>query len=189
MTRSPLFACPHKQRVVVGEWGPLFRRTVIQPGFFCSFLLQCNMPPTFLWIVAVFDSHSDRLVDICIPTHPALHSMLIVCSFGSLPSQSQVPHSLLRLCSKVGFFAVFPAHFFCSALCHPHACDAVSDSHSDQLPRTLPENPAFNTSVRALYAHFLQVLQSAQSTPTSRFLAHTLFRGIIRCTKTSGIAS
>ena len=74
--------------------------------------------------------------------------MLIFWSFGSLPSQSQVPDSLLRICSQGGFFTVFPAHFFCSALCHPHACAAVSASHSDQLLRTL------HSTVPALYAHF-----------------------------------
>ena len=98
---------------MVTDWGPLFRRRVIQPGFFRSFLLQCIVPPTCLCIAA------------------------------------------------------------------------VSDSRSDQLLRTLHPN----TSVPALYAHFLLLLQSAQSVPSSRFLAQTLFRGIIRCTKTSGFAS
>ena len=70
----------------------------------------------------------------------------IVCSFsgaGSLPSQSQVPDSLLRFCSQGGFFTVFVAHFFCSALCHPRACAAVSASHSDQLLRTLHSTHPF----------------------------------------------
>ena len=35
------------------------------------------------------------------------------------------------------FRSFFFAHFFCSALCHPRACAAVSASHSDQLLRTL----------------------------------------------------
>ena len=83
--------------------------------------------------------------DICIPTHPFLHCMFIFWSFGSLPSQSQVPDSLLRLCSEVGFFTGFSAHFFCSALCHPCACAAVSasDSDSDQLLRTLQSTHPF----------------------------------------------
>jgi len=76
------------------------RRRVMQPGFFCSFLLQCNVPPTCLCIAAVSDSHSHQLL-------------------GHL---------------------------------HP------------------------NTSVPALYAHFLQLLQSAQSVPSSRFLPQTLLR-------------
>jgi hypothetical protein len=76
------------------------RRRVMQPGFFCSFLLQCNVPPTCLCIAAVSDSHSHQLL-------------------GHL---------------------------------HPNTC------------------------VPALYAHFLQLLQSAQSVPSSRFLPQTLLR-------------
>ena len=49
------------------------------------------------------------------------------------------------------------AHFFCSTTCHPRACAAVSDSHSDQLLRTL--HPS--TSVRASNAHFLRLSQLA----------------------------
>ena len=86
---------------MVAEWGPLFRRRVIQPGFFCSFLLHCKVPPTFLYIAAVSNSHSHQLL-------------------GHL---------------------------------HP------------------------NTSVPALYAHFLELWQSAQSVPSSRFLAQILFTG------------
>ena len=77
------------------------------------------------------------------------------------------------------------AHFFCSTTCHPRGCAAVSDSHSDQVLRTLLPN----TSVLASNAHFLRLSQPAQSVPSSRFLAQTLFRGIIRCTKTSGFAT
>ena len=47
---------------MVAEWGPLFTRRVIQPGFFCSFLLQCKVPPTFLYVTAVSDSHSHQLL-------------------------------------------------------------------------------------------------------------------------------
>ena len=61
-------------------------------------------------------------------------------------------------CSDFVQRQIFSAPLFCSALCHPPACAAVSDSHSDQLLRTLHPN----TSVPALYAHFLQLLQSAQ---------------------------
>ena len=86
---------------MVAEWGPLFTRRVIQPRFFCSFLLQCKVPPTFLYITAVSDSHRHQLL-------------------GHL---------------------------------HP------------------------NTSVPALYAHFLELWQSAQSVPSSRFLAQILFTG------------
>ena len=86
---------------MVAEWGPLFRRRVIQPGFFCSFLLQCIVPPTFLYVTAVSDSHS---------------------------------HQLLR---------------------HLHP----------------------TTSVPALYAHFLELWQSAQSVPSFRFLAQILCTG------------
>ena len=39
------------------------------------------------------------------------------------------------------------------------------------------------------FVHFLRLSQSAQSVPDSRFLAQTLFRGILRCSKTSGFAS
>ena len=86
---------------MVAEWGTLFRRRVIKPGFYCSFLLHCKVPPTFLYIAAVSDSHSHQLL-------------------GNL---------------------------------HP------------------------NTSVPALYAHFLELWQSAQSVPSSRFLAQILFTG------------
>ena len=41
----------------------------------------------------------------CIPTHQFVHQMLIFCGFRSLPSQSQVPDSLLRLCSEALFGA------------------------------------------------------------------------------------
>ena len=37
--------------------------------------------------------------------------------------------------------------------------------------------------------HFLRLSKSAQSVPSSRLLAQTLFRGIRWCTKTSGFAS
>ena len=60
-----------------------------------------------------------------------------------MPSQSQVPDSLLRFCSQGGFFTAFFAYFFCSALCQPRACAAVSVSHSDQLLRTLHSTPPF----------------------------------------------
>ena len=75
--------------------------------------------------------------DICIPTHPFLHCMLIFRSFGSLPIQSQVSNSLLKFCSQGGFFTIFVVHFFCSALCQPCASAAVSASNSDQPLRTL----------------------------------------------------
>ena len=86
---------------MVAEWGPLFRRRVIQPEFFCSFLLHCKVPPTFLYIAAVSNSHSHQLLG------------------------------------------------------HLHS----------------------NTSVPALYAHFLELWQSAQSVPSSRFLAQIWFTG------------
>ena len=41
----------------------------------------------------------------CIPTRQFVHQMLIFCGFRSLPSQSQVPDSLLRLCSEAFFGA------------------------------------------------------------------------------------
>ena len=74
----------------------------------------------------------------------------------------------------------------------PNKCVCGADATVLQcLPAIVinPENPAFNTSVPALYADFLQLLLSAQSVLTFRFLAQTLFRGIIHCTKPSGIAS
>ena len=84
-----------------------------------------------------------------------------------------------------GFFCSFTLQYNCNTTCHPRACTAVCDSHSDQVLRTLHPNKF----VPALYAHFLRLLQSAHSVPSSRFLAQTLFRGIIQCTKTSGFAS
>ena len=81
--------------------------------------------------------------DICIPTQPSLHCMLPFWSFGSLSSQSAVPDSLLRFCLQGGFFTVFFAHFFCSALCYPRACAAVSANHSDQLLRNLHSTHPF----------------------------------------------
>ena len=71
-----LFACPQKQCVVVAEWGPLFTRTVIQPGFFSSFLLQCKVPPTLLCITAVSDSQSHHLLGHLHPNTsvPALYA-------------------------------------------------------------------------------------------------------------------
>ena len=90
---------------MVAEWGPVFRRRVIQPGFFCSFLLQCKVPPTFLYIAAVSASHSDQLLRTLHSTHPFLHYMLIFCSFCCLPSQSQRSDSLLRLCLEALFGA------------------------------------------------------------------------------------
>ena len=41
----------------------------------------------------------------CIPTHRFVHQMLIFCGFRGLSSQSQVPHSLLRLCLEALFGA------------------------------------------------------------------------------------
>ena len=63
-------------------------------------------------------------------------------------------------------------------------CVAMCDSHSDQLLTTLHPN----RTVLASNAHFLWLWQFAQSVPSSRFLARTLFRDIIRCKKTSGFA-
>ena len=48
-----------------------------------------------------------------------------------------------RFCLEGAFFTVFSSHFFCSALCHPRACAAVSASHSDQLLRTLHSTHPF----------------------------------------------
>ena len=44
-------------------------------------------------------------VQPCIPTQQFVHQMLIFCGFRSLPSQSQVLDSLLRLCSEALFHA------------------------------------------------------------------------------------
>ena len=49
----------------------------------------------------------------------------------------------------------------------------VSLRHSHQLLGHLPPN----TSIPVLYAHFLELWQSAQSVPSSRFLAQILFTG------------
>ena len=121
---------------MVAEWGPLFRRRVIQPGFSAHFFCNAKCHPPSCTLLQCLTAIVINSWDICIPSHPFLHCMLIFWRFGSLPSQSQVPDSLLRFCSQGGFFTVFPAHFFCSALCHPRACAAVSASHSDQLLRT-----------------------------------------------------
>ena len=55
----------------------------------------------------------------------------------------------------------------------------------DQLLKTLHPN----TSARASNAHFLRLSHSAQSVPSSRFLAQTLFKSIVWCTKTTSFAS
>ena len=90
--------------------------------FFCSFLLHCKVPQCLTAIVI-------NSWDICIPTHPFLHCMLTFWSFGSLPSQSPVPDSLLRFCSQGGFFTVFfcafllqcivPPTCLCCSVCQP----------------------------------------------------------------------
>ena len=54
---------------------------------------------------AVSDGHSDQLLTPCMPTHQFVHQMLIFCGFRSVPSQSQVPNSLLKLCSGALFGA------------------------------------------------------------------------------------
>ena len=123
---------------MVAEWGPLFRRRVIQPGFFCSFLLHCKVPPTFLYIAAVSNSHSHQLLGHLHPNTsvPALyaHFLELWQSAQSVPSSRFLAQILF---TGRFFHSFFFAHFFCSALCHPRACAAVSASHSDQLLRTL----------------------------------------------------
>ena len=126
---------------MVAEWGPLFRRIVIQPGFFCSFLLQSKVPPTFLYIAAVSDSHSHQLLG---HLHPNTSVPALYAHFLELWQSAQsIAGSLLRFCSQGGFFTVFFWHFFCSALCHPRACAAASASHSDQPLRTLHSTLSF----------------------------------------------
>ena len=94
--------------------------------------------------------------------------------------------SYAQLLKRIPRCRVIQPSFFCSFLLqyNARACAAVFDSHSDQLLRTLHPN----TSLSASNAHFLRLSQSTQLVPSSKFLAQTLFRGIIRCTKTSGFA-
>ena len=95
--------------------------------------------------------------------------MLIFWSFGSLPSQSQVPDSLFRFCSHGGFFTVSAAaHFFCGALCHPRACAAVSASHSDQLLRTVHSTHPF--------LHYMFIFCGFSSPPSQSQHSHSLVK-------------
>ena len=116
---------------------PVHTSRVIQPGFFCSFLLQCNVPPTFLCIAAhqlLGHLHPNTSV-------PALyaHFLELWQSAQSLPRSRFLAQTLFR----GRFFHDFSAHFFCSALCHPRACAVVSASQSDQLLRTLHSTHPF----------------------------------------------
>ena len=61
--------------------------------------------------------------------------MLIFCSFCSLPSQFQVPDSLVRLCSEAGFFCSFGPQCIVLPTCLCIA--ALVDSHSEKVFRTL----------------------------------------------------
>ena len=129
---------------MVAEWGPLFRRRVIQPGFFCSFLLHCKVPPTFLYIAAVSNSHSHQLLG---HLHPNTSVRALYAHFLELwqSAQSVLSSRFLAQILFTGrfFHSFFFAHFFCSALCHPRACAAVCASHSDQLLRTLHSTHPF----------------------------------------------
>ena len=80
---------------MVAEWGPLLTRRVIQAGFFCSFLLQCKVAPTFLYITAVSDSHSHQLLGHLHPNTsvPALYAHFL----EAWQSAQSVPSSVMIL--------------------------------------------------------------------------------------------
>ena len=119
--------------------GPEWCSQVFNAHFFRN--AKCHPPCcTLLQCLAAMVINS---WDICIPTHPFLPCTLIFWSFDSQSNQSQVPNSLLGFRSACIFFTVFPAHFFCSALCHPRAGAAVSAGHSDQLLITLHSTHPF----------------------------------------------
>ena len=86
------------------------------------------MPPTFLYIAAVSDSHSHQLLGHLHPNTsvPALYAHFL-----------ELWQSCSDFVHREAFSQFFFVHSFCSALCHPRARAAVSASHSDQLLRTL----------------------------------------------------
>ena len=69
------------------------------------------------------------------PSPPLEHASAPVTEPSPVSPKFQVPCSVFV--HREVFARFFFAHFFCSALCHPRACAAVSASHSDQLLRTL----------------------------------------------------
>ena len=202
---------------MVAKWGPVFKRRVIWPQFFCSFLLQCIVVPS-----------------CSIPTHLFLHCMLIFCSFGILSSQSQISVSLTsgfawqNICSASShpparawlhcltakvIIPVLSAHFFGSAHLFLHCTCIVVQKGSSLRPCSealLSANSA-DRQVDCLGEVFLRhysedaqfalcasqmssdawstwAYQGAQSVSNLRFIAQTSFASILQCTKTSGLA-
>ena len=93
----PTLGCSGKY--LDAEWS----RQVFFAHFFCNTTCHppaCALPQCLTAIVI-------NSWDICIPAHAFLHYMLIFCNFCSLPNESQVPDSLLTLCSKAGLFCSF----------------------------------------------------------------------------------
>ena len=109
-----------------------------------TFLLHCKVPPTFLYIAAVSNSHSHQLLG---HLHPNTSVRALYAHFLELwqSAQSVLSSRFPAQILFTGrfFHSFFFAHFFCSALCHPRACAAVSASHSDQLLRTLHSTHPF----------------------------------------------
>ena len=84
-----------------------------------------------------------------------------------------------QLPSRIPRRRVIQPSFFCSFLLKYHVPAVLQCLTAIIINSLQPCIPAQN------FVHFLRLSQSAQSVPSSRFLAQT----IIRCTKTSGFAS
>ena len=97
------------------------------------------MPPSCPCFAAAFDSHSDQLLGASVRALYA-HFLELWQSAQSVLSSRFLAQILF---TGRFFHSFFFAHFFCSALCHPRACAAVSASHSDQLLRTLHSTHPF----------------------------------------------
>ena len=160
---------------MVAEWEPLFRRRVIQPGFFCSFLLQCKMPPTFLYIAAVSDSHSHQLLGHLRPNTsvPALYAHFLEL----WQSAQSVPSSRFR--AQILFTGRFGHGFFCAFLLQcvvPPTCLWCSVcQHSDQLLRTLHSTHPFLHCMLIFCSFCCLPSQSQRSDSLLRFCLEALF--------------
>ena len=76
-----------------------FFSTVFSAHFFCSALLHPRA------CAALCAYHSDQLRRTMHSIHPFVHSMLNICGFCCMPSQSQCSGSLLRVCLEASFGA------------------------------------------------------------------------------------
>ena len=98
----------------VCSWGPLFRRRVMQPGCFCSFVLQCIVLPTCPYIAPVLDNYSCQDPgEPCSLTHPFL-TVLAVCA---LSPKFHIPKTFLRgiiQCTKMNCSALQVLFRHCS---------------------------------------------------------------------------